>query len=239
MSRPGLPSPATTRRDGSTPRGFRRPLVNPDVDLLFVNDGSQDATSSVLAELRASLGGSGSFVDLAWNVGKGRGGPPGDAPRARRWDRGHRIVRLRPGDPVRGRVRPPAEARSRTHPRRARQVRRDPHHCGNGRATARAPVRMGSRLRIRLRGRARSIAIGSGVSAEPRLPAVSRTIDPDQEPGRTLSGTAQMYWPEFSIGSAIGTQRAPGWSAARHDRVTGRAARWRSVARQLIATLPA
>ena len=115
--RPRLSSPATTRRVGSTPRGFRRPLVDPDVDLLFVNDGSKDATSSVLAELRASLGGRGSFVDLAWNVGKGRGGPPGDAPRARRWDRGHRIVRLRPGDPARGRVRPPAEARSRTHPR--------------------------------------------------------------------------------------------------------------------------
>jgi glycosyltransferase involved in cell wall biosynthesis len=52
------------------PQGFRRFLAEPSVDLLFVNDGSKDDTSAVLAALCATMPGRANFVDLVSNVGK-------------------------------------------------------------------------------------------------------------------------------------------------------------------------
>ena len=49
---------------------FRRFLDDPDVALLFVNDGLKDGTSAVLAALCALMGGRASLVDLPRNVGK-------------------------------------------------------------------------------------------------------------------------------------------------------------------------
>lgn len=52
------------------PTGYRRFLGDPGIDLLFVNDGSKDNTSEVLAALCASLGHQAAFIDLPENVGK-------------------------------------------------------------------------------------------------------------------------------------------------------------------------
>jgi dolichyl-phosphate beta-glucosyltransferase len=50
--------------------GYRRFLSDPELELLFVNDGSKDGTSAVLAVLCARLGGRASYLDLPANVGK-------------------------------------------------------------------------------------------------------------------------------------------------------------------------
>ncbi len=50
--------------------GYRRFLASPEIELLFVNDGSKDGTPMVLAALCERLGGCASYFDLPVNVGK-------------------------------------------------------------------------------------------------------------------------------------------------------------------------
>ena len=50
--------------------GFRRFFNDPWVDLLFVNDGSKDNTSEILASFCASTCGRASLIDLSRNQGK-------------------------------------------------------------------------------------------------------------------------------------------------------------------------
>ena len=52
------------------PEGFRRFFSDPLVNLLFVNDGSSDATSEVLANFCKSSSERASFIDLPKNAGK-------------------------------------------------------------------------------------------------------------------------------------------------------------------------
>lgn len=50
--------------------GYRRFLACPEIELLFVNDGSHDGTPGVLAALCERLGGRASSIDLPVNLGK-------------------------------------------------------------------------------------------------------------------------------------------------------------------------
>ena len=78
--------------------GYRRFLASPEIELLFVNDGSKDGTPMVLAALCERLGERTSYVDLPVNVGKAEAVPTRAAPLSGRRGRDHRLFRCRSGD---------------------------------------------------------------------------------------------------------------------------------------------